>query len=458
MRVSGVKSVSPDEIYDCIGIGFGPSNIALAIAMQEQNCLARVRFLEGRAETDWQPDMLLPGSDIQHNPLRDFVTPRNPRSQFGFLSYLHDQGRLLDFLRLEAPFPPRCEYASYVKWVAAKFSHVVDYNAGVTGIDLIDGPLGKPVYIIRCSSGKIYMANTISFGVGRSQNIPVQYQPYIGEKVIHSDNYLSRVKSWARESSVRRIAVIGASQSAVEIILDLQSRLPDVAVACVSRGFGFKLKDVSPFTEKIYSPEFIDYFYTASENSQSEMTRELWRSNYGAADHDVIASLDFLLYEQKVAGSDRVCLFDNQITESVEAMNGSGFELKLHDRHSEVSQVLRVDAIILATGYRNFGSSPDQERFHPLLRSLTPRFQYRSDGGLAISRDFRVLHEDQCGEIPPLFINGLCESTHGFGDAGSFSLLATRSELIARSIGEHLRHNQFSITPEARLPQLAAGE
>ncbi|NKN39010.1 SidA/IucD/PvdA family monooxygenase [Agrobacterium sp. a22-2] len=458
MRVNGVKSISPEEIYDCIGIGFGPSNIALAIALQEQNSLARVRFLEGRSETDWQPDMLLPGSDIQHNPLRDFVTPRNPRSPFGFLSYLHDQGRLLDFLRLEAPFPPRREYASYVKWVAAKFSHAVDYNASVTGIDLIDGPLRKPVYIIRCGSGKIYMANTISFGVGRSQNIPVQYQPYISARVIHSDNYLSTVKNWARDRSIGRIAVVGASQSAVEIILDLHSRLPEVAIACVSRGFGFKLKDVSPFTEKIYSPEFIDYFYSASEHSQSEMTRELWRSNYGAADHDVIASLDFLLYEQKVAGTNRVLLFDNQITESVEPLKGSGFELKLHDRHSEEPRVLQVDTIILATGYRNFGSSPDQERYHPLLRSLAPRFQYRSDGGLAISRDFRVLNEERYGELPPLFVNGLCESTHGFGDAGSFSLLATRSELIASSIGEHLCHNQFAITPEARLPRLAAGE
>jgi lysine/ornithine N-monooxygenase len=38
--------------------------------------------------------------------------------------------------------------------------------------------------------------------------------------------------------------------------------------------------------------------------------------------------------------------------------------------------------------------------------------------------------------LPPIYLNGLCESTHGFGDAGSFSLLALRSSTIARSVSE----------------------
>jgi L-ornithine N5-oxygenase len=33
-----------------------------------------------------------------------------------------------------------------------------------------------------------------------------------------------------------------------------------------------------------------------------------------------------------------------------------------------------------------------------------------------------------------VYLNGLCESTHGMGDAGSFSLLALRSARIARSL------------------------
>jgi len=36
--------------------------------------------------------------------------------------------------------------------------------------------------------------------------------------------------------------------------------------------------------------------------------------------------------------------------------------------------------------------------------------------------------------LPPLYINGLCEASHGFGDAGSFSLLSVRSDTIADEI------------------------
>jgi L-ornithine N5-oxygenase len=36
-------------------------------------------------------------------------------------------------------------------------------------------------------------------------------------------------------------------------------------------------------------------------------------------------------------------------------------------------------------------------------------------------------------------MNGICESTHGFGDAGSFSLLALRSWTIANALMTDLR-------------------
>ena len=86
------------SIYDCIGIGFGPSNIALAIALEEIEQLNGVLFLEKASAPDWQGEFLIENAgDIQHNPLRDFVTPRNPTSQYGYLSYLKAQNRFVQF-------------------------------------------------------------------------------------------------------------------------------------------------------------------------------------------------------------------------------------------------------------------------------------------------------------------------------------------------------------------------
>ena len=84
------------NVYDVIGIGFGPANIALAAALEERQAGFKIAFLEQMKAPAWQPAMLLSGSDIQNNPLRDLVTPRNPRSRYSFTNFLHEHGRLFE--------------------------------------------------------------------------------------------------------------------------------------------------------------------------------------------------------------------------------------------------------------------------------------------------------------------------------------------------------------------------
>ncbi|MCW2502071.1 MAG: l-ornithine 5-monooxygenase, partial [Actinomycetia bacterium] len=57
-------------VHDLAGIGFGPANISLAIALEELQPAIRPVFFEARAQVAWQSEMLLPGSDIQNNPVR----------------------------------------------------------------------------------------------------------------------------------------------------------------------------------------------------------------------------------------------------------------------------------------------------------------------------------------------------------------------------------------------------
>jgi L-ornithine N5-monooxygenase len=51
-------------------------------------------------------------------------------------------------------------------------------------------------------------------------------------------------------------------------------------------------------------------------------------------------------------------------------------------------------------------------------------------------------------------LNGLCESSHGMGDAGSFSLLALRSKTIAQSLDSTLSSDKTIDSMQA--PLLAA--
>ncbi len=82
--------------YDVLGIGFGPSNLALAIALQEQ---ARregrhyhALFLDKQADYRWHGNTLVAQSELQISFLKDLVTLRNPTSPYSFVNYLHAMG------------------------------------------------------------------------------------------------------------------------------------------------------------------------------------------------------------------------------------------------------------------------------------------------------------------------------------------------------------------------------
>ncbi|UWQ81689.1 SidA/IucD/PvdA family monooxygenase (plasmid) [Leisingera sp. S132] len=421
------------HIYRFIGIGFGPSNIALAIALEEAGELDNVLFLEKAAAPDWQGEFLIDGSDIQHNPLRDFVTPRNPAFPYGFLSYLKAKGRLFEFLNLEAPYPPRTEYARFTVWAARQFDRAVRYSAAVRSLEYTEAG-GLPAVRVGLESGEVFLARSVSFAPGRSISIPQPFAAHMGGRMVHAAQYRSAVARWQEEGTVRRIAVIGASQSAVEMLLDLPGHFPQAQITGICRSFGYKQKDLSPFTERVYEPEFVDRFYDAPEDVQNSMRRELWRSNYGAADHDVINALQFRMYEQRVTGRAQIVLLDNKTTQEIAPQGGAGgFELTLLDRMDRSETRAEFDAVILATGFLNHGSAPEGEPFHPLLAGIAAEARFRADGAIAQARDYRLLIKPGLTRAP-VFLNGVSETSHGFGDAGSFSLLSVRSAELARSI------------------------
>jgi len=130
----------PDSIYDVLGIGFGPSNLALAIALHEHSAqspagaVPRVQFLEKQARFGWHRGMLIDDATMQVSFLKDLVTMRDPTSDFSFLCYLRDQDRLVDFLNLKTLFPLRIEFHDYFEWAAARVAHLVEYSAEVVSV------------------------------------------------------------------------------------------------------------------------------------------------------------------------------------------------------------------------------------------------------------------------------------------------------------------------------------
>ncbi len=424
-----------------LGIGFGPANIALAVAIEESGEPLRVRFLERQAAPVWQGGMLLDGSDIQNHPARDLATLRNPRSRYTFLNYLFEMGRLVQHLNLPLRFPLRKEYAQYVAWVAHHFDDQVEYGCTATEIDLVQHD-GAPAYRVRTESGAEHLGRALVLAPGRTPYVPDVFARVPDDRIFHATQYLYQV---AARPAPAAVVVIGGSQSAVEILLDLGARFPEATVTGLQRSFGPRLKDTSPFSEEAFFPEFVDYYHRAPQASKDRLDRELRPTNYSSVDGDVLERLYTTVYEQRLDGRQRLFLRNNTDVTAVEPEAGA-VRLRVRDVHTGVTGTLAADWVVLATGFRDLGPGPLSERWPPLLDKVAERFHVDATGRLLVGADYGLAPRDE--REPVLFLNGLCESSHGIGDAGSFSLLSLRAEKIRRGLTARLR----AAAPAGRRP------
>lgn len=410
--------------YDVLGIGFGPSNIALAIAMEEGQFGGQSLFLERAPTASWHHGMLIDGSDIQNNPLRDLVTPVNPQSPYTFVNFLHKTGRLFHHLNLGRVHPLRRDYFDYVDWVARQFSNV-RYRADVTAITRSRRD-GEALWQVE-ADGETHVARRLVVGIGRNRNIPQQFT--LSRRVVHFTDYLHAIEHCAADTP---IVVVGASQSAVEILNDLLSRGFN-AVRSVHRTFSYRLKDTSPFSDEVYFPEFVDYYHRLAPSQRAQLDDQVRPTNYSSVDADVLDALYQTLYELKLRGKRPLeILRCTHVEESMET--GDAVVLKLREQYTGQRTEIAAGLVILATGFLDIGRN-GHDGLPELLKSHGAAFSWQGRY-LDVARDYRVVAAPEAGEIAPLYLNGLCESSHGLGDAGSFSLVSVRAQTIFNSIRE----------------------
>lgn len=429
-------------VADVLGIGFGPANLALAVALDEMDAPLRAHFLERSPDSAWQSGMLLDGSDIQNSPFRDLVSLRNPRSRYSFMNYLHDRGRLVEHLNVPARFPLRREYAEYIEWVARFFSGCVTYAADVRAVRAEPGSEALRHLVVTTADGRQRRARALVVGSGRSPYVPPAFASLPQDRVFHLTEYVPRIKALRRDRS-HDIAVVGASQSAVEIVLDLLRRLPDATITMYIRQVGLRLKDTSPFSEEAFFPEHTDYYYGLPRDAKRAVDAYVRPTNYSSVDGDVLDALYREIYEQRLVGAPRVLLRTcREITQA--SVESGRVRVVAHEPNTGEREAADHDVVVLATGFRNLGPGSRDERLPPLLEGLAEQLEFDEEGYLNVTRDYRI--HMQRPDLPPVFLNGLCESSHGIGDAGSFSLLSLRAETLAHGLLEALDHSMERVS------------
>ncbi|MFF8999832.1 lysine N(6)-hydroxylase/L-ornithine N(5)-oxygenase family protein [Streptomyces achromogenes] len=425
--------------HDVIGIGFGPANLALAIALEEEGYDVDARFLESRPGPSWQSAMMLDGSDIQNHPVRDLVSLRNPRSRYSFINYLFENGRLLDHLNLPMEFPLRKEYAQYVTWAAGHFGGLVDYGVHVTDVALGRDAAGERHYVVTTSTGETLHARTLVIGTGRAPFIPEPFDSVDSPRVFHLTRYLPALRRLEEIHGAgrqpRAVTVVGGSQSAVELTLDLARRFPRTQVTTLVRSLTLREKDCSPFSEEGYFPDFTDYYYRASRERKAAIDSFMRLTNYSSADGDVLRELYRLIYEQRLDGDQRVFVRGSRQVRALDVRE-DGVRLDVEELNTGESEELDADFVVLATGFRDLGPAAHQERVPALMAQIADDFAFDDHGYLDVGPEYDL--RPTAAGTPALFLNGLCESSHGIGDAGSFSLLSLRAKVIADGLKKRL--------------------
>jgi L-ornithine N5-oxygenase len=185
-------------------------------------------------------------------------------------------------------------------------------------------------------------------------------------------------------------------------------------------------------------------------------------TNYSAADRDVIDALYLRMYEDELDGRPRVTLRTNRLITAAAVTGGTGsatgpaVALDLTEHITGERERLTVDRVVLATGYTDLGVRGRTELLPPLLRDLAGVLGVDADSPLSVGLDYGVDVASTGRAVPPIYVNGLCESTHGLGDAGSFSLLALRSKAIVASLRQRLAASGGADTDDGGDPERVA--
>ncbi len=418
------------QILDLVGVGFGPSNLALAVALREYNETAAqpmtAEFVELKPEFGWHTGMLLPGTTMQISFLKDLVTQRNPKSEFTFLNYLTERERLTEFINYKTFFPTRLEFHDYLTWAAAKVEASVRYGSRVTSIREIDGVF--EVQVSGRHAGRLHAHNVVIAG-GLEPQLPpgVTRSP----RQIHNHGFLHDLERLPTRRH-HRFAVVGAGQSAAEVCAYLHDLSPDNEVHGVFAKYGYSPADDSPFANRVFDPDAVDDFYSATPGVRRQLIQYHRSTNYSAVDLPLIEELYAREYAERVADERRLFLRGaSSICATEEYDDGVRVDI-LHHPTGAIDQI-DCDAVIYATGF-----APASLR--TILGDLYPSLVLE-DGQPVVSRDYRLTTD------PPtagsLYIQGNTEHTHGL-TSSLLSNIAVRSGEILDSI------DATRLTPVAR--------
>lgn len=443
------------DVYDVVGIGFGPSNLSLAIALGEHQGNraghpVKAAFFERQQSFGWHRNMLLPETTMQISFMKDLVTFRNPRSQFSFVNYLHESGRLTQFCNNQDFFPTRQEFHRYLEWVGSSFDDQVSYDSEVLGVTLAPEPCECAQHYLELEirngtlgTTEIVNARNISISTGLVPKVPENVAA--GDGIWHSSQFLEKLRD-VDPADLRNVAVVGGGQSAAEITRYLHATLPEAQVYAIVPSYGYSVADDTPFANQVFDPEAVDDYYFGSDETRDAFWRYHRNTNYSVVDDDIIRDLHRASYAEQVTGERRLHFLNLTRVRAV-TRNGATNRVSLHSLIDRETRELDIDALVLATGYTEMTPTG-------LIGDVDHFCQRDAEGRYRIERDYRLMTDPEfpCG----IYLQGGTEHTHGL-TSSLLSNVAVRGGEIADSVITRTRADAPTMQRSSRRIEQAWG-
>ena len=401
---------------DLLGIGFGPSNLAVAAAIAsqpaEQWVGKRISFLERSPTFSWHQDMLLEGARMQIAFLKDLVTQTNPTSPYSFVNYLFERGRIEDFLNLRTMYPTRIECHDYFSWAAEKLRRYVRYGCEVTAIRP-HRAAGETIDLLEVSyrdretlEERVELAKNVVLSVGGQPTLPACVSPsMLDGRVFHNAQFLSRIAPFAAAGKDRpyRFLVVGGGQSAAEVFQYLAREFPAASIVLAVRRFCLMPANSSPHANEIFNPEMVNFFFDLPDERKRDLLHNLHHTNYSAVDEEVISSIFNLIYDQKVQATQRLRLL--RLKELIRCeRQGDTVIASLKCLATGETLTDSYDGVVLTTGY-------DFRHSERLLSELGRHLVFTESGAPSIRRDYSI--ETVPALRARIYLQGATEHTHG---------------------------------------------
>jgi lysine N6-hydroxylase len=428
--------------YDFAAIGLGPFNLGLACLAEPVDGLDGV-FLESREEFSWHPGMMLQDATLQVPFMADLVTMADPTSQYSFLNYLKQTGRLYPFYIRESFYPLRAEYDAYCRWAAAKVDGV-RFGRDVDRVEH-DGEAYVLTARLRDGGTETYRATRLVLGTGTRPHVPSAVSGLDGP-VIHSADYLTRKDELQRRTS---ITIVGSGQSAAEVYLDLLEDIDSHGYELVwaTRSPRFFPMEYTKLTLEMTSPEYTRHFQGLPAASRDELLRGQ-RALYKGIGRDLVDAIFDTLYRKRVHGEVPTRLLTN--TELVDASwDPERGRYSLGMRHTELDEplALQTEGLVLATGYR--------AQVPAFVSGIAGRIRLDEQGRYDVAADYTIDHADR-----EIYVQNAEEHTHGL-IAPDLGMGAYRNSIIIRGltgrevypVEQHIAFQEFGVPADlARRP------